>query len=121
MDVEELKARTLKFSIRIIKLVDALPTTQAARVVGGQVLKSGTSIGSNYREAQHASSPRHFVTVLEIAQREASETSYWLEVVMESGMLSKTQVQPLFEECREIYAILTGTILTRKQALEKAS
>lgn len=87
MDSEEFKVRTLKFSKRVIKLVNALPATQAGRVVGGQVLKSGTSIGSNYREAQHASSPRHFITVMEIAQREASETSYWLEVIMESEML----------------------------------
>lgn len=119
MDVEELKKRTLAFSIRIIKMVDALPDTQAGRVVGNQVLKSGTSIGSNYREAQHASSPRHFVTVMEIAQREASETSYWLEVIMEADMLTTPKVKPLYEESRALYAILTSTILTRKKALRR--
>ncbi len=89
MTPDEMKERTLELGIRIIKMSESLPNSNAGRVVGGQVVKAGTSVGANYREALHASSPRHFVTIMEIAQREANEAVYWIELVMRSGMLKQ--------------------------------
>lgn len=117
MHSNELKERMMAFGVRVIKLVDALPQSQASWVIGRQMLKSGTSIGANYREALHASSPRHFITVMELAQREASETAYWIELIINAGLLPAEKVEPLLDESRQLYAILTKTILTRKHNL----
>ena len=115
MDREQMLRRTKSFAIRIIKLVAALPKNVQGDVVGRQLLKAGTSIGANYREAIHASSKRHFVTTLEIAQREAHETVYWLELVEESGMLPAARLGDLAQEAREILAILTASARTAKK------
>lgn len=121
MTPEDMKERTLELGSRILRLADSLPNTHSGRTIGRQVVKSGTSIGANYREALHASSPRHFVTLLEIAQREASETTYWIDLIIRSAMLKQEQVAPLKEECNQVYAILTATILTRKKNLNESN
>ncbi len=115
MDQEELKQRTKTFSIRVIRLVSALPKDRVGDVLGRQLLKSGTSIGANYREALRASSRRHFVTTLEIAQREAEETLYWPELIAESQVLAAKRLVDLQRECNELIAILTQTIRTTKK------
>ena len=120
MTPDEMKERTLDLGSRIMKMADNLPNSHAGRTVGRQVVKSGTSIGANYREALHASSPRHFVTIMEIAQREANETAYWIELIMRSGMLKEQQLEALHEECRQVYAIITKTILTKKKNMDAA-
>lgn len=84
-------------------------------VLGRQLVKSGTSIGANYREAARASTKRHFVTTLEIAQREASETDYWLTLLAESDLLPSKRLEPLRHECHELIAILTASIRTAKK------
>lgn len=114
MDREQMLKRTKGFAIRIIKLVAALPNNRQGDVIGRQLLKSGTSIGANYREAIHASSKRHFATILEIAQREAHETVYWLELIEESEMLPSTRLGELIQEARELLAILTASARTAK-------
>ena len=111
----EMETRTKKFALRIIKLASALPRNNQGSVLGRQILKAGTSVGANYREAGRASSKRHFVTTLEIAQREAQETQYWLELIAESGLMPTTRMKPLITECDELNAILTTTIKTAKQ------
>lgn len=120
MTPDEMKERTLELGCRILNMADSLPNTNAGRSIGKQIIRSGTSIGANYREALHASSPRHFVTILETAQREASETAYWIELIARSGMLKIEQLKPLLAECSEVYAILTTTILTKKKNMEAA-
>ncbi|MGB0767031.1 MAG: four helix bundle protein [Phycisphaeraceae bacterium] len=120
MTPDVMKERTLDLGSRILRVADSLPDTHAGQTIGRQSVKSGTSIGANYREALHASSPRHFVTIMEIAQREANETSYWIELIMRSGMLKEQQLEPLHEECRQIYAIITTTILTKKKNMDAA-
>ena len=120
MSPEEMKERTLELGSRVIRMADSLPNTHSGRTIGKQIVKSGTSIGANYREALHASSPRHFVTIMEVAQREANETVYWIELIVRSGMLKLEQLQPLEDECKQIYAILTATILTKKKNIEAA-
>lgn len=118
MTPDEMKERTLELGSRIIRMADKLPNSPAGRIVGRQVVKSGTSTGANYREALHASSPRHFVTIMEIAQREANETAYWIELIIRSGMLSEHQLEALQDECRQVYAIITTTILTKKKNIK---
>jgi four helix bundle protein len=114
MDHREMCGRTRAFAVRIIKLVAALPKGRIGDVLGRQLLKSGTSIGANYREATRASSKRHFITTLEIAAREADETLYWLELLAETDTIGRERLQDLIQECDELVAILTATIKTAK-------
>jgi len=114
MKQQDLKIRTKQFALRIIRLVSALPSDRICYVLGNQLLKSGTSIGANYREATRASSKRQFVSMLEIAQREAEETTYWLELLADSDTIKRTRLQALQNECRELTAILTSSIRTAK-------
>ncbi len=115
MDHQDLCNRTKAFALRIIKLTAALPKNRVGDVLGRQLLKSGTSIGANYREATRASSKRHFVTTLGITVREADETLYWLEMLSESDTIGPERLHDLIRECDEIIAILTATIKTAKE------
>lgn len=114
MKQELLRERTKAFAVRIVRLISALPNNRIGDVLGRQVLKSGTSIGANYREASRASSKRHFITTLEIAQREADETLYWLELLIDTQTMSRQQLAELIQECDEIVAMLTTAIKTAK-------
>ena len=114
MNQEQLRRRTMAFAVRIVKLVSALPKNRTGDVLGRQLLRSGTSIGANYREAIRASSKRHFVTTLEIVQREADETMYWLELLVETDTMSRTKMADLIQECKELMAIFTAAIKTAK-------
>jgi four helix bundle protein len=117
MNANELRDRTKKFAVRIIKLAAALPQNRAGDVLGRQMLKSGTSVGANYREALRASSRKHFVTTLEIAIREGEETRYWLELLAESGIIKISRLSDLAQECNELVAILTATVITTKRQI----
>ena len=115
MDNEERKAkvralekRTRQFAIRIIELANELPETQAGKTVAQQIIKSGTSIGANYREANRARSWADFKSKIDIVVQEAAETQYWLEVIVEAEMLSWDWVQCYYEECSELLAIFTA-------------
>jgi len=100
--------------MRIVRLVAALPKSRVGDVFGRQVLRSGTSIGANYREALRASSRRQFVSILEIVLREADETSYWLELIRESGIIKASRLDALTKECDELIAIFVATIRSTK-------
>ena len=115
MDRDELRKRTKVFALRILKLVAALPHGRMGDVLGRQILKSGTSIGANYREALRDSSKKHFVAIIEIALREADETLYWLELLAESGIIKSSRLAGLTEECNELLAILATTAKTARK------
>ena len=117
MNSDELRTRTKKLALRIIKLSNALPRSRTSDVLGRQVLRSGTSIGANYREALRASSRRHFVTTLEIVIREGEETLYWLELLAESNTVKPSRLSDLTKECDELVAILTATVRTAKRQI----
>jgi four helix bundle protein len=102
---EELEKRTLKFAVGIIKLSDRLPRTLEGGVVRTQITKAGTSIGANYREANRARSRADFKSKIKICEGEASETQYWLELIIESGWLSRQQIEPEFNEAKALLAI----------------
>ena len=119
MNRDEMKNRTKQFALRIIRLSAALPKLVEADVLGRQVLKSGTSIGANYREAIRASSRRHFVTNLEICLREGDETLYWLELLVESGIVHQSAYD-LLDECNQLVAIMTATVQPRNEIAANA-
>ena len=108
MTSEELKARTQDFAIRIIRLVNALPRNSAGFIMGKQILRSGTSIGANYRAACRARSRPDFVAKLAIAEEEADETLYWLELLSKSGIVKASRIEKLMKEADELVAIMTS-------------
>jgi four helix bundle protein len=115
MAENDLHRRTRDFALRVIRMVHALPRGPVRDVLGKQALRSGSAIGANYHEASHASSRRHFITLLEISQREARETSYWLRLIAECGEVKPTQLASLQDECHQLLAMLTACIKTAKR------
>ncbi len=104
----ELEKRTRKFAIQIIKLSAKLPNTPEARVIRTQITKAGSSVGANYREANRARSKADFKNNIAICESEASETQYWLEVIVEVNWLSWEAVKAEYEEGSELLAIFTS-------------
>ena len=96
---KKLESRTLKFAVSIIRLSVALPNTPEGLIVRNQITKSGTSIGANYREANRARSRADFKNKIKICESEASETQYWLEVIVMAKWLSFEDVKSEYDEC----------------------
>jgi four helix bundle protein len=109
MNEDELKQRTKRFSLRIIKLVAALPNTRAGRTIGGQLVRGGTSVGANYRAACRGRSKPEFIAKLGIVEEGADESAFWLELIMESGLMQGQLVLPLLMEANELVAIMTSS------------
>ncbi len=119
MDAEELKKRTKQFGLRCIKVVEMLPNTRTADVLGRQLLRSATSVGANYRSACRAQSKRDFISKVAIAIEEADESLYWLEMIVEAGLMSERRLAGLMKEGNEIVAILTASSKTAKRNLRR--
>ena len=103
--MSDLKVRTKDFAIRIIRLFAALPKTTEAQIVGKQVLRCGTSVGAQYREAQHAKSDSDFISKVEGSLQELEETSYWLELLDEMQLFGHEKLKPIQQETKELTAI----------------
>src|ERR1700754_3551734 len=101
----DLKSRTKQFALRIIRLYGALPNTNIAQVLGKQLLRSGTSVGAHYREGCRARSTAEFISKLEGGLQELEETAYWLELLVEGGVVPVDQLRPLQQETDELTAI----------------
>ena len=104
----KLEKRTREFAVRIILLSRSIPNTPEARVIRTQITKSGTSIGANYREANRARSKADFRNKIKICESEASETQYWLELIVKVKWLSWTRIKWEYEEGSELLAIFTS-------------
>lgn len=104
----DLEKRTRIFAVKIIRLSSTLNHTPECMVIRNQITKSGTSIGANYREANRSRSRADFKNKIKICESEASETQYWLEVIIEAGWLAWEKIKPLYEECSELLAIFTS-------------
>jgi len=102
VNADDFKKRTKQFALRILKLVEALPNTVAGRTIGGQLVRSGTSVGSNYRAACRGRSKAEFIAKLGIVEEEADESAYWLELIIEGALLNALLVQPLLDEANEL-------------------
>ena len=119
MDAEELKARTKRFGLRIIKLVESLPTSRTSNVIGNQLLRSGTSVGSNYRAACRGRSKPDFISKAGIAIEETDESLYWMEMLIESGIVPQERFENLMNEANELIAILTASVKTARSNSSK--
>ena len=110
----DLQDRLVKFSVRVIRLSEALPETRAGKHIATQLLRSGTSAAPNYGEAQSAESRADFVHKLRIALKELRETGVWVKTIAEAGLVESTLVAPLLRETEELTKILFASVETAK-------
>lgn len=115
MNESELKQRTKKFALRVMKLVNALPKTTAGRAIGNQLMRSGTSVGANYRVACRGRSKLEFIAKLGVVEEEADESCFWMELVIEGGLMKESLVNSLLKEANELVAIMAAS---RKSAFK---
>ena len=115
MTQQEMKERTKRFAVRIIKLVDALPVTASSQVIGKQLLRSGTSVGAKYRSACRAKSTADFIFKLSIVEEEADESIYWMELLVDSDLVKASLVTNLMDEASQVLAIIVSSIKTLKR------
>lgn len=106
----DLRERTFLFGRRIVRLYAALPPGKVSQVFGDQLLRSGTSVGANYREAQRARSSQEFRSKLGECLREADETLYWLEHIRESKLVPLSKLSDLLDECNQLIAIFVSLL-----------
>ena len=109
-----LKERTKAFALAIIRLVEGLPRGRTADVLGGQLLDAGTSVGANYRAACRAKSPADFISKMGIVEEGADETIYWMELLILSGLVRKSDITNLLGEADQILATTVSSIKTTK-------
>jgi len=114
MDSEQLKVRTKQFALRVMKLVGSLPQTTVGRAIGGQLVRSGTSVGANYRAARRGRSNAEFAAKLGTVAEEADETCFWLELIVEGAVLPERRVASLLDEADALTAIFTSAVKTSK-------
>jgi len=114
MNTEEFKKRTKAYALRVIKVVDSLPNTQSAGVLGNQLLRSGTSVGANYRAAARGKSRADFISKMGIVEEECDESLYWMELLVEDGLVDEERVADLMSEGDEILAMTVSSIRTAR-------
>ena len=114
---EQLKSRMQEFAVRVIRLVDDLPKELGNDIVGKQLIRCATSVGANYRSACRARSKPDFISQIAIAEEEADETQYWLEVLFALGRLDADRFNELRNEAYELTAILASSGKTAKAHL----
>jgi four helix bundle protein len=115
VDADDLKRRTKIFALRIIKLVESLPSGKTSDVVGRQLVKCGTSVGANYRAACRAKSRADFIAKMGIVEEEADESIFWMEVLIESGLMRKELMVDLMEEANQLVSIFVSSINTARR------
>jgi len=115
MDEAAFKARTKQLALRVIRMVATLPKDKAADVMGRQILRPATAVGANYRAACRAKSTADMIAKLSIVEEEADETLYWLELFVESGLISESLLSSLIQETSEIVAMVVSSIKTLRQ------
>lgn len=111
----DLKDRTRKFALRVIRMTEALPRNRVADVLAKQVLRSGTSVGANYRAACRAKSPRDFAAKIGIVEEECDETLYWFELLVESDQIKLARIQSLMQEADELLRIVIASAKTARR------
>ena len=115
----ELRTRTKEFALRIIRLYSSLPKQTEPQVIGRQMIRSGTSVGANYREAYRARSRAEFIAKTGECLKEIEETGYWLELLVDSAIVSEERLASLRNECGELTAIFVASIRKAKSNEEK--
>jgi four helix bundle protein len=115
MTEKELKDRTKQFALRIMKLVNALPNTSTGRAIGGQLVRSGTSVAANYRASCRGRSKAEFIAKLGTVEEEADESCLWMELIIEGNLLDEKLVLPLLKEANELTAIFASSRISAKR------
>ena len=110
-----MKKRTRAFALRIIRLVEALPKTKTDDVIGKQLLRCGTSVGANYRASCRAKSQADFIAKMGIVEEEADEAIYWMELLVEAGVVEKGRIASLLDEANQLVAIVVTSIKTARE------
>lgn len=120
MDQVEFKERTKQLGLRVIRLASTLPTTYVATVIGKQIVRSSTLVGANYRAACRARSVAAMIAKLDIVLEEVDETQYWLEILVDSGLVSQSKLKSLQCETDEIIALTVASLKTlRRRSVDK--
>ena len=114
MDDAQLAQRTKAFALRVIRVVASLPNTRETHVLGKQLLRAGTSVGANYREARRGRSKADFAAKIGVCVQEADESLYWLELLAESGMVRAERLGDLQREASELVAIFAASAKTAR-------
>jgi four helix bundle protein len=109
MTESDLIERTKHFALRVIKLVGELPRTIEGRAIASQLMRSGTSVAANYRAACRARSKPEFIAKLGTVEEEADESAFWLELIIDAGLMSDSKIRPLLNEASEIVAIMASS------------
>jgi four helix bundle protein len=115
MNPDELKNRTRRFALRVFRLAECLPDTPTARVIRNQMIRCGSSVGANYRAACRAKSRPDFVSKMGTVEEEADETIYWMELLIDTGIVKPKRIADLMSEADEILAIVVASIKTAKR------
>lgn len=112
---EKLREGTKQFALRIVRLFQSLPASSEARTIGNQLLRSGTSVGANYRSACHSRSRTEFAARIGVVAEEADETVFWIELLTDLGVIKKERIEPLLQEARELARIFAASRQTAKR------
>jgi four helix bundle protein len=116
MDEETFKTRTKKLAVAIIHQIEKLPRSPAADVIGKQLIRSGTSIGANYRAACRAKSTADMINKLKIVEEESDEAEYWLEILVEAGLVPESEIKDIYKETDEILSMTIASIKTLRKS-----
>jgi four helix bundle protein len=120
MTSDELKRRTKEFALRILKLVAALPNTIQGRAIAGQLVRAGTAVAANYRAACRGRSKAEFIAKLGTVEEEADESAFWMELIIESGLLKQRVVESLLTEANELTKIMARSRISASSALRQS-
>ena len=115
MNADAMKERTRTLALRVIHLVESLPNSKTADVIGKQLLRCGTSVGANYRSSCRAKSRADFIAKMGIVEEEADEIGYWVELLVESGLVERQRVADLLDESNQIVAMTVRSIQTARE------
>jgi four helix bundle protein len=114
MNKQELQERMTTFAVRIVKMVDAMPSTISGMAIARQIIRSGTSPSANYRAACLAKSDKDFVNKLKMVEEELDETCHWIEIIIRSELMKESRMKPIHQEACELLNIIAKTIVSTK-------
>jgi len=112
MNPQELKERTKRFALRVMRLVDALPKSAKGRALASQLVRSGTSVAANYRASCRTRSRAEFISKIGVVEEEADETALWLELIIDDKILPQKKITPLLNEANELVAIMAASYIS---------
>jgi len=121
MNAQDLKNRTKQFALRVMRLVDALPSTPKGRAIANQLVRSGTSVAANYRAACRGRSHAEFISKIGVAEEEADEAAFWLELIIEDNLLPEKKTAPLLKEANELTAIMAASYISASRGKHNVS